>query len=244
MLTDTAQHYGGLMLRCCVSFLGRELSGATLASQGASWFSKCLRAHCKTNVEHYFWFSSFFGKSKNPPLISCGWWKQILVYVFYKSEVMKSKLLKSRDTCESRKVLFFFFFWSKWTLLEECTYLTKYEKLKQQICFKDTEMRLAQGNSAGCLSFFLSFFFWPCRAACGIYFPHQGLNPLPPIFKYAFLTTRLLGKSQQYVFLYSCSERLPVNLCMISLILARLVPNYNKCVTGLSRIRWKVHQTR
>ena len=105
-------------------------------------------------------------------------------------------------------------------------------------------MRLAQGNSAGCLSFFLSFFFWPCHAACGIYFPHQGLNPLPPIFKYAFLTTRLLGKSQQYVFLYSCSERLPVNLCMISLILARLVPNYNKCVTGLSRIRWKVHQTR
>ena len=163
---------------------------------------------------------------------------------FIKVKWWKANFWKAGIPVNPEKYFSFFFVWSKWTLLEECTYLTKYEKLKQQICFKDTEMRLAQGNSAGCLSFFLSFFFWPCHAACGIYFPHQGLNPLPPIFKYAFLTTRLLGKSQQYVFLYSCSERLPVNVCMISLILARLVPNYNKCVTGLSRIRWKVHQTR
>ena len=49
-------------------------------------------------------------------------------------------------------------FWSKWILLEERKYLTKYKKFKQQIDFTNTEMRLTQGNSA--MSFFVFFFFF------------------------------------------------------------------------------------
>ena len=75
--------------------------------------------------------------------------------------------------------------------MEEHKYLTKYKKLRQQILFKDTEMRLAQGNSAVCLSFF--FFFWPCHAACGILVPQPGIKPVTPALK--VLTTGPQGKS-------------------------------------------------
>lgn len=49
------------MLRCCFCFLGEELGGATLASQGACWPLQWLIA--KQGLVSRF---AFFHKSENP----------------------------------------------------------------------------------------------------------------------------------------------------------------------------------
>ena len=86
--------------------------------------------------------------------------------------------------------------------MEEHKYLTKYKKLNQQIHFKDTEMRLAQGNSAVGLSFF--FFFWPCHAACGILVPPPGIETLPPILEARSLNYWTAGEVPTvYLFTFS-----------------------------------------
>ena len=43
--------------------------------------------------------------------------------------------------------------------------------------------------------FLFCFLFWPCCAACGSYFPNQGLNPRPLHWKCRVLTTGPPGKS-------------------------------------------------
>ena len=85
--------------------------------------------------------------------------------------------------------------------MEEHKYLTKCKKLKQQIHFKDTEMRLAQGNSAVGLSF---FFFWTCYAACGTLVPPPGIEPLPPILEARSLNHWTTGEVPTvYLFTFS-----------------------------------------
>ena len=56
ILTDSGQSYGGLMLRCCVWFPGRNPEGPLLSAP--------ITAHCKTNSGHYFHFLSFSVKVK------------------------------------------------------------------------------------------------------------------------------------------------------------------------------------
>ena len=85
--------------------------------------------------------------------------------------------------------------------MAEHKYLTKCKKLKQQIHFKDTEMRLAQGNSAVGLSF---FFFLAMLAACGILVPPPGIETLPPILEARSLNYWTAGEVPTvYLFTFS-----------------------------------------